>query len=307
MPGWLRWVGLIFVGLIAVLGAAYWWYFLEAHVPEGQYALSIDELRALANSTPGDKPAKVRVEHVASGEFSLAVTIAGGAWTTSEIPFQSYQAVYPDGKTVIIDTAMDRKTASSGGEEPKFFDDAAYQRVITAMDRAAHIVVTHEHYDHIGGLATAPNVKALMAKAVLTKEQIESTAPVVMKPPAEALAGYTPLSYDRLHLVAPGVVLIKAAGHTPGSQLVYVQLADSTEYLFLGDVAWKMANVDLVRERPRVVTETMMNGDRDKISLQLAAIKALKDANPKIHVMPGHDRAVLDAAVKDGWMTKGFE
>lgn len=308
MPAWLRSVGLVVVALGVLFGVAYWWYFLESSAPSGKFDLDVAELRSLANSIQAEKPIAVRVEHVGSGEFSLAIGIAGGAWTPSEVPFQSYQIVYNGAGSVIVDTGLDRKTASVGGP-PKFYDDAAYADVLKAMDSSAHIVVTHEHFDHLGGLATAPNVRALMAKAILTTEQVHSTAPadIVAKIPGEALQGYQPLSYDKYHVVAPGVVLIKSPGHTPGSQMVFVQLQNGAEYLFLGDVAWKMANVDLVRERPRAVTEFFLKEDRVAVALELAAIKALKDANPTLHIVPGHDRAVLDEALAAGWMTKGFQ
>jgi glyoxylase-like metal-dependent hydrolase (beta-lactamase superfamily II) len=307
MPAWLRWVGIIFVGLIAVLGAAYWWFFLESSVPDGKFDLDIAELRTLANSIKAEKPVDVRVEHVGSGEFSLAIGIAGGAWSPSDVPFQSFQVVYNGGGHVVIDAGMDKETANKGGA-PKFYDEAAFGRVLKAMEAASHIVVTHEHFDHMAGLTTAANVKDLMSKAVLTAEQVNSTAPaaIVAKVPAEALQGYTPLTYEKYHALAPGIVLIKAPGHTPGSQMVFVQLQNGAEYLFLGDVAWKMANVDLVRERPRAVTQFFLQEDRAKVALQLKAIKEAKDANPQLLVVPGHDLGVLNRALEEGWLKAGF-
>lgn len=307
MPAWLKWVGIVFIGLIAVLGAAYWWFFLESSVPDGQFELDIAELRSLANSVQAEKPVEVRVEHVASGEFPLAAALAGGGWGPTDMPFQAFQIVYNGGGHVLIDTGMDRATASKDGA-PKFYDDAAFARVSKAMESASKIVVTHEHFDHLGGLATAPNVKMLMSAAVLTAEQVNSTAPaaIVAKIPADALAGYTPLSYEKYHVLSPGVVLIKAPGHTPGSQIIFVQLQNGGEYLFLGDVAWKMANVELVRERPRAVTQFFLQEDRNKVALQLKAIKAVMDANPKLIVVPGHDLGVLHSALEEGWLTVGF-
>jgi glyoxylase-like metal-dependent hydrolase (beta-lactamase superfamily II) len=309
VPVWLKWLGIVFLGLAAILGGLYWWFFLESHVPKGAFKLDIADIRSLANSIKAEKPVAVHVEHVTSGEMPLAAGVAGGSWSASEMPFQAYQIVYTSAGAMIVDTTMDKKTASGGGGPQKFYDNDAYERVLKAMDSAARIMVTHEHFDHLGGLASAPNVKMLMGKALLTKEQLNSTAPaaIVSKIPAEALLGYTPLSYEGYYVAGPGVVLIKAPGHTPGSQMVFVQLQDGTEYLFLGDVAWKMANVDLMRERPRAVAQFFLQEDRAKVALQLAAIKAVKDANPSLHIVPGHDRAVLDKGLAEGWLKKGFQ
>ena len=307
MPAWLRWVGIVFVGLIAVLGAAYWWFFVESSVPEGKFDLDMVELRSLANSIKDEKPIDVRVEHVGSGEFALAIGLAGGAWSPSDIPFQSFQVLYNGGRHVIIDTGMDKATATKDGA-PKFYDEASFARIVKAMETAWHIVVTHEHFDHMAGLTTAPSVKDLMTRAVLTAEQVNSTAPaaIVAKVPADALQGYTPLTYEKYHVLAPGIVLIKAPGHTPGSQMVFVQLQNGAEYLLLGDVAWKMANVDLVRERPRAVTQFFLQEDRNKVALQLKAIKEAKDANPQLLVVPGHDLGILNRALEEGWLKAGF-
>jgi glyoxylase-like metal-dependent hydrolase (beta-lactamase superfamily II) len=312
MPAWLRWVGFGVLGLAALAGGLFWWFFLESHVPGGTFKLDMAELRSLANSVRAEKPIAVHVEHVSSGEIPFAYGVAGGSWSAAELPFMAYQVVYNTGggnAGIIIDTAMSKKAASSGGDAPKYYDEAAYARVLSAMDRADRILVTHEHFDHLDGLASAPNLKSLISKTLLTEEQVNSSSPaaIVSRIPAEALEGYQPLSYTEHYVVGSGVVLIKAPGHTPGSQMVFVQLRDGTEYLFLGDVAWKMANVDLVRARPRAVSQFFLQEDRAKVALQLAAIKAVKDANPNLRILPGHDRKVLDQALAEGWLKAQFQ
>jgi glyoxylase-like metal-dependent hydrolase (beta-lactamase superfamily II) len=66
--------------------------------------------------------------------------------------------------------------------------------------------------------------------------------------------GYQGIDDEPYQTIVPRVVLIKAPGHTPGSQMVYVKRADGQEILFLGDVAWQMRNIEEVRERARLVT-----------------------------------------------------
>ena len=101
--------------------------------------------------------------------------------------------------------------------------------------------------------------------------------------------------------------VVKSPGHTPGSQMVYVQLADGTEYLFLGDVAWVMRNVELTRERARLMTWYFLKEERQPVLDQLAGIKAFSDANPQVHLIPGHDGAVVEGLVSAGLLNPGFQ
>jgi hypothetical protein len=69
------------------------------------------------------------------------------------------------------------------------------------------------------------------------------------------------------------MVLIKAAGHTPGSQMVYVVLDSRREYLLIGDAAWHMDGVRQVTGKAAPwITET-----NPPCSINCAAQSALDD------------------------------
>lgn len=106
--------------------------------------------------------------------------------------------------------------------------------------------------------------------------------------------------------IAPGIVVLPAPGHTPGSQLVYVQLKDGREYLFVGDTASLADNIRLLRPRSRYVMSNMSGDDRSAVFLQSRAIQGLLNTESQIYLVPGHDASETESLVDRGAIDRGF-
>jgi glyoxylase-like metal-dependent hydrolase (beta-lactamase superfamily II) len=300
MNRWLK-RALITLAVIVAIGAAgYWWLILYRGTPGADYSLDISRIRSLADSIPGAKAKEIRVERIESGMVPAALVVAGDGWSPVPMTMFSYELVYP-GAPLILDTGQPQADAKD-----MTFDATAFARMSAALNRAGTIVVTHEHDDHIGGFLAQPNARALLSQARFTAEQVASAAKYGASVPKSFFAGYRPIAYDRYLAIAPGVVLIRAPGHTPGSQMVYVETATGNEYLFTGDVAWHMRNIDFVRERPWGMT-LILGEDHGEVLSELAALHTLKAAEPKLHIVTGHDPDPVAALERADLLRAGFE
>lgn len=298
----LRWLGYAALALLVVSAVAYYWLFVDSHMPSGRYAIDMTEVRKLADTVAGDKPVEVRVERIMSFSFPFTAAVAGGGWTQVEVPVYSYQVAYAD-RTIMIDTAVE---GVESAKDPSF-DKEAYDRMQAAMEAASGIVITHEHPDHIGGLVAHKSLPKVLEHTQLTQEQVDHPEKMFgLKFPEGALSSYRPLSYNTYHALAPGIVLIKAPGHTPGSQLVFVTAASGQEYLFLGDVAWRFESVERLAGRARAVSQFFLEEDRDAVLLQLQELKRIHDENPNLIMIAGHDISQMTELLKSGAIVKGF-
>jgi glyoxylase-like metal-dependent hydrolase (beta-lactamase superfamily II) len=119
----------------------------------------------------------------------------------------------------------------------------------------------------------------------------------------EAARRFLVVDYDRLLPVAQGLVLIKAAGHTPGSQMVYVALAGGREYLLIGDTAWHMDSVRQVRGKDAPwVTE-----DEAAVHAQLGWLNQLSQTVSGLVIVASHDHEQHVALVQQKLLFNGFE
>ncbi len=295
----------IVLALLLLAAIAYYPMVLHSPAPDGEpFPLDVGALREEAARLPGARPLAVRVERVATLVFAEAMVMAGEPWRATPMPVYSYLLQFPD-YSIVIDTAMS-STEGLPGVVVESFDPQALDRVHKAMSGADLIAITHEHFDHIGGLLEHPRLRFLLPRTVLTAEQLaheDRMRPLSL--PAADFEGYLPLDYDSMHALAPGVVLVKAPGHTPGSQMVYVQRDDGEELLLLGDVSWQRRNIERVRERPLFMT-ALIGEDRRQVIQQFQALHELAALEPTLHLVPGHDGEVVAELLQQGVLDAGF-
>jgi glyoxylase-like metal-dependent hydrolase (beta-lactamase superfamily II) len=260
-----------------------------AGAPAPAWSADLNGIHRVAAMIPGPRPLRVNMLKFAESRRTKNFSVQGAPAEPSVQARTVFQVVYRDG-TVMIDAGMDQQVHNFFGRgvvEP-YFPDAA-KEVERALRGAKSIVVTHEHGDHVAGVIRGPIADQLAPKTLLTRAQVDTLLnnpqmPEIKLTPALA-AHYNVVDYDQYMPYGPGLALIKAPGHTPGSQMIYVVLDSGREYLFIGDAAWHMDGVRQLKGKDAPwVTE-----NKDQVMAQLRWLNELDRTEKNLFVIASHD------------------
>ena len=289
--------------LVILIGLAGFILFGYSPVPQtSTYPLDIAHIRQLAGADASLLPLRLNALILGEGAMPQFVVTSGGGLGQVRMPVPVFQVVYPNG-TVIVDTGMDQAGFDQmfpGGS----FSTTGYDQLQTALRRSQTILLTHEHLDHLAGLAHSPYLDELLPKVILTRAQFGALTPDTGLTP-DLLARLTPLDYDQYHLVAPGLVLVKAAGHSPGSQMVYLRLQDGSEFLLVGDVVWSMDSLTRLKGRPLFIS-LLLREDLSAVRNQARSLHNLIQSEP-IHLLISHDYGQIEDYIQQGLIGTSLE
>jgi N-acyl homoserine lactone hydrolase len=149
-----------------------------------------------------------------------------------------------------------------------------------ATSRVDHVILSHLHFDHAGGLATVPNARVVVQRRDWEAGHDERALAV----------GFAQHDYDHGHdvLLVDGehdlfgdgrVVCLPTHGHTPGHQSLRVRL-DSGDVVLTADACYLRRTLEADHLPPQPY-------DRAAMLASLARLRALGDAGARL--VFGHD------------------
>ena len=272
----------------------------QVEAPNYDDALLV-KIRASAMAIPGELPIAINYLKYAESIRKWKDLIEDGSNDNAVMARTAFQIQYPQG-FVMVDAGMDRAVHHFFEKDgPQPFDDSAANKVAMAVQQARLILITHEHGDHIAGIIRNAN-NSIPPKTILTTEQVNS---VVNKPQMpeikmdqERSKEYIVVEFSSILPVAPGVVLIKAPGHTPGEIMIYTRLQNGKEYIFTGDVSWTYKGVEEKKMKPSS-EQKRLGEDGPNIDKEIAWLhdRMVKD---KMIILVSHDDVMLPQFAAQG-------
>lgn len=259
------------------------------------------QTRAAAMAIPGELPQRINYSKFAASVRKWSEVVEGGGEDPCTMARTAFQIEFADG-WVMVDAGMDRPVHHFfEKEKPQPFDDSAAARVALAVQRAKLIVITHEHGDHVAGAIRSANDQ-LPPKTILTRDQANSLINDPQMPEIKLdetrSRQYIITSFESVLPVAPGVVLIKAPGHTDGEIMIYAKLQNGREYLFTGDISWSYKGVAERKQKPK--SERKRVGENaDLVKQQLNWINE-RMREDKMTILVSHDDIMLPQFVASG-------
>ena len=256
---------------------------------ERPFAVELAAMRRLATVLPGPLPLAVNGARVAASVRPRKFVIAGGDDTPVTMPRVAFQVVYPD-CTVMIDSGLDKATHDSfSPDKPEPYFPEEFAKLERALNAARLIVFTHHHADHVAGVLSAANFPALAAKTVITMDVADCLMNTPHRPHLKlaqaAIEKFIVLDYPTYYPVAPGMVLIRAGGHSSDSQMVYMRLQSGREILHSVDSAWNLENVLQVKGK----AAPWVKEDVPAVIGQLRWLKNVHETERDLTILITHD------------------
>lgn len=209
-----------------------------------------------------------------------------------------------DGPTVVVDTGADPALTRSRKQADRFEDPVAVLgRLDVDADTVEHVVLSHLHWDHAGGVHLFPSATFYVQAA---EWRFWTEDPIAKRPPFANLVDPASIEHlasldgtDRLVIIdgdreiVPGIECLHAPGHTPGQQAVAVDGTARGRAIVGSDCAHTFRNY----------TYDWPSAFSMDLSECLRTYDKLRAAASSVDLLfPGHDVAMHDdyPAVADG-------
>ena len=309
-------LGLLFFAIVLPVLILGW-----AHnsIREHRYPLPpVSDIVALTGSQ--NPPYRLRMINSASQDVPITQVVAAGNGINANTPYTmshpAFVLEWRNGRMLMIDAGMTLETAQNfsrplqwvGAGDLQYYESVGVQLGASIADLNA-IVFTHLHVDHVDGIrelcpSDSPGLTAYMTKAQAKSPNYTTSSALGLIKRSRCISieqlGGTGLRRLERH---PGLGLLAAAGHTPGSQIIFAFVKNDHEgqlYAFVGDIVNTRAGLDHDRSKPLLYQTLIVPEDEKRLGQLRRYLRHLEDQH-QLEIVISHDQLDLDNSGIEAW------
>ncbi len=311
-------VVLVLLVVAGVTGALVWMH-MEV---EAEHAPLPVVTELLAQASLPELPVKVSVIETAQQVTPRKAVIDPGTDPNPQAPYvmthPAFVLEWADGHLLLVDVGMTRAGAIKfGGPLQQAFGAAAIEPLTStavalgdALDRVKGIVFTHLHIDHVDGVRDLCTRLKHPVKVFTTPPQLDTwTFFTAEGKDLVQHSGCTePVRIGGAALMPlegfPGVAVIAAGGHTPGSQAIVasVRQPDGTvkQYVFAGDITNTIDGIRKDVSKPLFYRLVIVPEDDDRLGELRRYLRAI-ETDHAFTIVVSHDQNYLRTLGIPAW------
>jgi glyoxylase-like metal-dependent hydrolase (beta-lactamase superfamily II) len=321
-------VFLLAAGLVVAAGILAW-----GHIHVQRIAPPLPTIDAVLASDSSDLPVSLRYINTASQGVPRSSVLEPSLDPDPDAAYTmghpAFVVEWSDGRLFLIDLGMSSAGAMSFGRPLESLAGAdrmqphsnTSERLAAARARVSGIAFTHMHVDHTGGIQAlcedfaiaAPSgerIPIFQGRHQMREVNHTTRGAKIQLEEAGCLERNPLVSEDAIQEIPgfPGLSMIAAAGHTPGSQIFIVKLRaaanaadDETDseqvetWVITGDVVNHIEAIEFDIPKPGYYSLFIVPENTERLARVRAFLKQLS-RQPDVHLLVSHDLNQLESS-----------
>lgn len=295
---------------------------VSAHVAIRRERAPLPTAQMILDSASGDdRPVRLSVINTASQVMPRSGVLDPEKDPRPSEPYvmshPSFVLEWADGRMLLIDTGMNRAQAVTFGWPLETFAGASpLQPMLSVKESLGDkrkqlqgVIFTHLHTDHTGGIIDICHGIDHDLPVFMTDAQRDRPNHTT-KPGLEYLKDAGCVRQERLSGTSlmpvpgfPGIDVIAAGGHTPGSQLIVAHVAGENglrTFVFVGDIVNNLDGILADVPKPYLYRKLIVPEDDERQSELRAFLRDLRE-HYGVSVVVSHDQRAIEALKIPAW------